>query len=229
MRRSIHKPALRIQGLSVSYGKTNILADASFELDAGEAVALWGENGAGKTTLLRTVLGLLRHEGTVEVMGVDIRNGGRDTRARIGYVPQEIRLEDGTVQEVVQTYAALRGARGREAALLVERLGLREHERKQTSALSGGLRQRLALALALLNDPPLLLLDEPTANLDAAARADYLVHLQMLRKEGKAILFTSHRMDEIGALASRVVVLQNARHVVVEARRFLSEAEVARA
>lgn len=213
--------ALRIRDLTTGYGEAPILDDICLELAAGEAVALWGENGAGKTTLLRAILGLIPHQGTVEVLGIDTKRDPRAARSRIGYVPQDVRLEDATIRDVMHTYASLRGARRDEANDLLERLGLSEHAQKRTSELSGGLRQRLALALALLGDPHVLLLDEPTANLDAAAREAYLKELQALTRRGKAILFTSHRTDEVVALAARVTVLRRARHETLQTRQFL--------
>lgn len=216
-----NRPALSIHALSAGYGKSPILADIHLEIAPGEAVALWGENGAGKTTLIRAILDLMPHDGRVEVLGADTKRDGRIARSRIGYVPQEVRLEDATVREVMHTYAALRNARRSDANLLLERLGLREHAKKRTSELSGGLRQRLALALALLGDPPVLLLDEPTANLDAAARHEYLDELRALTQCGKTILFTSHRTDEVAFLATRVIVLRGARHETHGARHFL--------
>lgn len=214
-------PALRITNLTTGYGKVRVLAGVQLDVLPGEAVALWGENGAGKTTLLKAVLGLLPHEGRVEILGADTKREPRAARGRIGYVPQEIQLEDARVGDVMRTYAALRGARRADAYGLLQRLGLGPHEHKRTSELSGGLRQRLGLALALLNNPAVLLLDEPTANLDAAARAEYIERLRELTRQGKAILFTSHRTDEVAALASRVAVLGSARQITLHTQRFL--------
>jgi ABC-type multidrug transport system ATPase subunit len=126
----------------------------------------------------------------------------------IGYVPQEAIYYDMSVQATLAFYARLKKVSLERVAPLLERLGLAEHARKPVPALSGGLKQRLALAVALLSDPPVLLLDEPTANLDAKARREYLSLLKELRKEGKTLLFASHRLEEVETLADRVLVLE---------------------
>lgn len=198
-------PLLRVGSLSAGYGRSRILDQVQLELRAGQAVALWGENGAGKTTLIKAILGLVPKTGTVHLGGIDADIDPRAARALVGYVPQDVILDDARVYDVVRQYAALRRAPMTRGDELLAELGLNAHRTKRTSELSGGLRQRLALVLALLNDPPVLLLDEPTANLDAAAREDHLRQLVRLRDEGKAILFTSHRLDEVAALADRVL------------------------
>jgi ABC-type multidrug transport system ATPase subunit len=190
------------------------LDDVSFEVQPGEALALWGANGAGKTTLMKAMLGLIEFQGQLSVGGQDVRRAGKAARRAIGYVPQDVAFYDQTVAATLAFYARLKGVdRGRVAPLL-ERLGLAAHARKPVPALSGGLRQRLALAVALLAEPPVLLLDEPTANLDAQAQHDYLALLQDLRRhEGKTIVFASHRLEEVQALARRVLVLEHGRLV----------------
>jgi ABC-type multidrug transport system ATPase subunit len=203
----------------------------SFEAHAGEALALWGANGAGKTTLIKAVLGLIDFEGQIEVEGHDVRRTGKSARRSIGYVPQEAIFYDLSVQATMEFYARLKHGRGVQLPApgpqaqvsaparipeLLDRLGLAGHARKPVPALSGGLKQRLALALALLADPPVLLLDEPTASLDAEAQHEYLALLAKLRsEEHKTIIFASHRLEEVEALANRVLVLEQGRLVDV--------------
>ena len=131
-------------------------------------------------------------------------------------MPQELDFHDelGSL-ETARFYARLRGAPVERAAELLERLGLGEHAEKPVAQLSGGMRQKLALAVALLSDPPVLLLDEPTANLDAETRRELLALLSALKAEGKALVFASHRLDEVVALADRVLVLERGRLVAV--------------
>jgi ABC-type multidrug transport system ATPase subunit len=200
-----HSPMLQVTQLTKKYGSFAALSAVSFDVQPGEAVALWGANGAGKSTLIKALLGLIAFDGVVRVDAVDVKRDGKRARARIGYVPQEMVF-----------YAQLKGLHITQSRMahLQSRLGLTDHAHKPVATLSGGLKQRLALAVALLADPPILLLDEPTANLDAQAQRDYLTLLISLRKkDGKTILFASHRLEEVEALASRVFVLEQGRLV----------------
>ncbi len=208
------EPTVRVIKVSKRYGKLQALDGVSFDARAGEAVALWGANGAGKTTLMKAILGLIDFGGQITVASHDARRAGKLARRAIGYVPQEAIFYDLSVQATMAFYARLKGVDRARIGPLLARLGLAPHARKPVPALSGGLKQRLALAIALLADPPVLLLDEPTANLDAQAQRDYLELLASLRKaEGKTIIFASHRLEEVEAVANRVLVLEYGRLV----------------
>jgi ABC-type multidrug transport system ATPase subunit len=204
---------LTVQDVSKQYGRVQALESVSFQAGTAEAIGLWGANGAGKTTMLKAVLGLIDFRGTIQVQGVDVRKKGKIARRFIGYVPQEAIFYDWSVRATISFYARLKKADAEAMAPLLEELGLAEHLRKPVPALSGGLKQRLALAIALLADPPVLLLDEPTANLDAQARRDYLKRLVALRQAGKTILLASHRLEEIETLTNRVLLLERGRLV----------------
>ncbi len=193
------------------YGKTRVLEQVNFELGAGQALALWGPNGAGKTTLVKALLGLIPFEGELTVANVRVTRDAKHARGRIGYVPQEVMFYDWTVRATMEFYARLKRVESKRIDALLEQLGLQTHARKNVSALSGGLKQRLALALALLADPPILLLDEPTANLDTQARAEYLKLIAAQKRAGKTILFASHRLEEVETLADRVLWLDSAK------------------
>lgn len=204
---------IAVHGLAKRYGQAEALLGVSFTTTSGEILALWGANGAGKTTLLKAILGLIRFEGEIIVNGHDVQRNGKAARRSIGYVPQEAVFYDWGVLATMQFYARLKKASPERIPLLLDRLGLQPHAHKAVAALSGGLKQRLALAIALLSDPPLLLLDEPTASLDTASQQDYLALLSNLRREGKTILFASHRLEEVEALADRSLLLENGRLV----------------
>jgi ABC-type multidrug transport system ATPase subunit len=199
---------LRIEHLTKSYGRQTVVRDLSLDVDAGDAVALWGANGAGKSTLIRAVLGLVDYQGRITVAGFDARDEALRAREAIGYVPQDTAFHDMPVDQLFAFYAELRGVTKARAELLLTRFELADHRHKRVSALSGGLKQRAALGLALLSDPPLLLLDEPTASLDAPVQASYLEQLRDLKDSGKAIVFATHRLEEVDQLADWVVVME---------------------
>jgi ABC-type multidrug transport system ATPase subunit len=174
-----------------------------------EAVALWGPNGAGKTTAVKCLLGLLAYDGRITVNGLDAKKQGRQVRTAIGYVPQlQSFYDDMSTLDTALFFARLKRASTSEAAKLLAQVGLGDHECKAVGALSGGMKQRLALALALQGDPPVLVMDEPTSNLDAAARDQLLTLLAEVKTAGKTIIFSSHRIEEVEALADRVLVME---------------------
>ncbi|MFN3928226.1 MAG: nitrous oxide reductase family maturation protein NosD [Thermoflexus sp.] len=204
---------LEVQGLRKRFGRVWAVRGVDLRVRPGEAVALWGPNGAGKTTTLRCILGLLDYEGTIRVAGRDVRTEGPAVRRWIGYVPQELAFYNWTVRETLQFFAALRGVPV--DLTKAQMFGLMPYLDQSVRTLSGGLKQRVALALALMGDPPILLLDEPTANLDLAARTEWLSWLRELKARGKTLLFSSHRLEEVQSLADRVLVMQ-AGQVVAE-------------
>jgi ABC-type multidrug transport system ATPase subunit len=201
-----------VEHLTKRFGRLEAVSDLSFEVDRGQAVALWGPNGAGKTTAMRCILGLLRYDGRVEIAGHDARRASRLARRAIGYVPQELNFyDDLRVVEALGFFARLKSVAPRRIGVVLDEVGLLEHRRKRVRELSGGMKQRLALALALLAEPPLLLLDELTSNLDAGAQSAFMSLLRDLKQRGKTILYTSHRVEEVEALADRVLVLESGR------------------
>ena len=209
-------PAVEASGLGKRYGRLPVLADFDLSVAPGEAVALWGPNGAGKTTALRCILGLIAHQGAVRVNGVDTRADPKRARAFMGYVPQDQQLPDLPVRDLVAFFGGLRGVAPADALQVARDLDLDPHMEKRPDELSGGLRQRLALALASLGSPRLLLLDEPTANLDVATRGTITALLEEMHQRGAALLFTTHRLEEVISLADRVVTLDGGRIVAVQ-------------
>jgi len=201
--------AIAVQHVTKRFGSHVILKDLSFEILAGESLALWGPNGAGKTTLIKSLLGVHNFDGSITLAGQDVHRQGRAVRQLVGYVPQELAFVDLSARAALMFYARLKRVSAQRVEELLQQVGLSDHADKLLGALSGGMKQRLALAAALLADPPVLILDEPTANLDAAARSDFIQLVSTLRATGKTIVFSSHRLDEVEALADRVLVLQD--------------------
>lgn len=204
---------IEINGLTKRFGRTTAVDNVSLTVHPGESVALWGPNGAGKTTVIRCVLGLFRYRGTIRVAGHDAWKRGKAARAAIGYVPQELGFYDELrVAEAVRYFGRLRGIRIAVIDGVLGRVGLAGHGSKRIRELSGGMKQRLALAIALLGEPRVLVLDEVTASLDALGRDEFVSLLSTLtRSADHATLFASHRVDEIAALATRVVTLERGR------------------
>lgn len=203
---------IHADGVTKRFGRAIAVSDLTLHVQAGTALALWGSNGAGKTTFIRCLLGILPFRGSIRVHGLDVRRHGKRVRGLIGYVPQELAFHDDMrLGTAMAFFAKLRGAPLKEAASLLARVGLRGHEAKRVRDLSGGMKQRLALAVAMLADPPIIVLDEPTSNLDADGRGEVAHTLQSLRQDGKTIIFASHRPDEVCTLADRVLVLESGR------------------
>jgi ABC-type multidrug transport system ATPase subunit len=206
------KNALSVKDVRKSYGAVKALDGVTFDIRAGSVVALLGPNGAGKTTMLQSILGVMDFEGTIEIDGLSVKRDGKAVRRKIGYVPQTSAFNEAdTCTEVLSFLADLKGAdRGRIPSLL-ELVNLPDQAKMRVGHLSGGMRQRLTLAAALLADPQLLLLDEPTASLDIDGRSDFFDLVQRLSDEGKTILLSTHLLDRLGELADRVIVLNRGR------------------
>jgi ABC-2 type transport system ATP-binding protein len=198
---------LEVTDLRHNYGDTNALAGVSLSVAPGEFVALLGPNGAGKTTLVRSVVGLIRPDsGKVTVAGGDPAYAA--VRRRLGVVQQDVGFPRTlTVGEVVEGAAARAGARPTTAEDALADMGLESLRGRRASDLSGGQQQRLQLAMGLVADPVLLVLDEPTVGLDVSARRVFWQTLAERRRRGAGILLTTHVVEEAAAIADRVVVI----------------------
>jgi len=203
---------IQVGGLTKRFGMHLILDRLDLSVTKGERVALLGLNGAGKTTLMRCLLGLIPFDGSLSIAGQDVRANGREARARLGYVPQRAPHFDGSFAEMIEFFTRLRGVEPAAVESRLESLGLApaEHGEKPVRALSGGMLQKVLLALALGADVPLLLLDEPTANLDPRARREFLRALQSVDHD-TTILLASHRFADVQAVADRLLVLHGGR------------------
>jgi ABC-type multidrug transport system ATPase subunit len=174
--------------------------------------------------VIRCILGLVGYDGTIEVDGLDARTQGKAVRSLIGYVPQELSFyDDMRVVELLDYSAALRGLSPERVDEVLGTMLLGDHLEKRVRELSGGLKQRLGIATALLPDPPVLLLDEPTSNLDATARDSVIRLLEDLRHDGRTMVVTSHHMEEVGMLVDRVVAMENGRKTIECAPMDLAE------
>jgi len=203
---------IKVAHVTKRFGKVVAVDDLSFELGANDSLALWGSNGAGKTTFIRCLLGIFPFKGSITINAIDVSKKGKLTRSLVGYVPQELAFhDDARLGPSILFFAKLRNVDGRAAAEALAKVGLDGHERKRVRDLSGGMKQRLALAIALIADPPIIVLDEPTSNLDESGRSEVVETLTNLRNAGKTLLFASHRPDEVLTLANRVLVMEKGK------------------
>ncbi|MEC9435488.1 MAG: ABC transporter ATP-binding protein [Pseudomonadota bacterium] len=208
---------LRVEQVGFAWGPKTALDAVSFDAPAAGFCALLGPNGAGKSTLFALLTGLMRPaSGRIEVAGHDLARAPRAALARIGAVFQQSTLDlDLTVRRNLTYFAALHGIAGREAArradAALDRLDMRERADEKARALNGGHRRRAEIARALMHDPAVLLLDEPTVGLDAAARRAITDHVHDLSREaGICVLWATHLVDEVRG-DDRVVILHHGR------------------
>ena len=217
--------AVVIAGVSKRFGELTALAGVDLTIARGEIVALLGPNGAGKTTLISIVAGLLRATtGTVSVLGHDVVRDYRAARRAIGLVPQEINFDPFfTVEESLRLQAGYFGVRLTDERLseVLVALDLLHKRRTITRALSGGMRRRLLIGKALVHDPAVLFLDEPTAGVDVELRHSLWRYVRTLRARGTTIVLTTHYLDEAEELADRVAVIDQGRLVAVDETRRL--------
>ena len=220
-------PVVSIRGVAKRYGDFEALADVDLEVPAGEIFALLGPNGAGKTTLIGVVAGLVRAtRGSARVLGRDVVADYRFTRRAVGLVPQEINFDPFfSVEETLRFQAGYFGVRLAEARLLeiLRALDLEEKRHTNTRALSGGMKRRLLIGKALVHEPRVLFLDEPTAGVDVQLRQSLWAYVRVLRERGTTVVLTTHYLDEAEELADRVAVIDHGRILVTERKDRLME------
>ena len=220
-------PALSLQNLSVRFGDRLAVDGVSFEVQRGEVLGLLGPNGSGKSTTLAAAAGLLDpFAGTVVIEGLTRSADPAGFAMMVGLVPQECALYDElTAAENLAFFGKLYGLEGKDLRRRVirnlARMGVGDRAGHRVGTLSGGLKQRVNVAAALLHDPPVLLLDEPTASLDAPSRDHLLADLARLRDEGHAVLFSTHHWDEAELACDRVAVLERGKLIALGAPRDL--------
>jgi ABC-2 type transport system ATP-binding protein len=218
--------AIQVRGLRKSYGQLTAVDGIDFEIEEGEVFGLLGPNGAGKTTTVEILEGYRRRDaGEVSVLGHDPEHPGRKFRQRIGVVLQQAQLwQNVTVRETHSIFAGYY-ERPRDVDEVIALVGLTEKRDARVKTLSGGQKRRLDLGIALVGDPDLVFLDEPTTGFDPAARRAAWEMIRSLRSLGKTVLLTTHYLDEAEQLADRVAVLRNGRIVRVGTPRELTTSD----
>lgn len=213
------QPLFSVQHLVKRYGDATVVNDLSFDIQPGECLGVIGPNGAGKTTTIRMCLGQTAPDGgRIDAFGLDMPRDALAIKARLGVVSQMDTLDpDFTCAENLLVYGRYFGLKDRDIRPRVPKLldfaALSHKADAKPGELSGGMKRRLSLARALVNDPQLLMLDEPTTGLDPQARHLMWERLQLLLQQGKSILLTTHFMDEAERLCSRLLVLDHGRKI----------------
>jgi ABC-2 type transport system ATP-binding protein len=213
------------RSLTKRYGQFTALCDFTFHVNRGEVVGLLGPNGAGKTTLLRHLMGFLRpSSGSATIDGLDCYRQSLEVHRRVSYLPGEARLfRTMRAREIIDFFTSVRrdGSKPRAISLAADRFGL--DLSRPVTAMSTGMRQKLALAVTLAVNTPLVILDEPTSNLDPTVRADVAALVLEARREGRTVIFSSHVISEVEQVCDRVMILRAGSlvhtQVIAELRR----------
>jgi ABC-2 type transport system ATP-binding protein len=210
-------PVLQARELRKQFGSLTAVDGVSFQVEEGQMLGLLGPNGAGKTTTVSMITGLLRPDsGEVLVAGKPLSGDADPAKRNIGIVPQELALYDElSAQENLQLFGSLYGLTGHPLAEAIDRsLGLvqlTDRRKDRVITYSGGMKRRLNLAAALLHDPRILLLDEPTVGVDPQSRNAIFDNLEEVKRQGKAIVYTTHYMEEVERMCDRVVIMDHGK------------------
>jgi len=223
-------PALEINHLVKRYKNTIAVDDISFQIRQGEFFGFLGPNGAGKTTTINCITGISNlDEGSIRVFGIDVVREYREARKQIGLSPQEFNVDifasaRSVLFYVGGYYGIQREERNKRIEEILERLNLTRHADKPFRELSGGLKRRVVLARAMVHDPRLLILDEPTAGLDVELRQELWKYLLDINKRGKTILLTSHYLEEVEMLCERIAIINKGKIIALgDKREFVSD------
>ena len=226
-------PVISLQGVSKQFGPRLAVAELDLQIPPGLCFGLLGPNGAGKTTTLRMIYGVARPTaGSVRVFDIDVTREPRRVRARLGVTLQEnVQIESLPAEDNLRIFGRYHLLRepelSRRVDALIDLMELRSHLGVPVVALSGGFRRRLAIAMSLLNQPELLILDEPTTGLDPAVRLALWTRVRELRAAGTSVLITTHYMDEAERLCDRVAIMSEGRAISEGAPRDLVARHVA--
>lgn len=208
---------LSVSGLSKSFGERRAVDSVSFQVQRGQTVGLLGPNGAGKSTTVSMICGLIRADaGSVILDGEPVRQGASAAKRKLGLVPQDLALyEELPAIENLKLFGALYGMKGAALAMRAEEVlalvGLSDRAKDKPSTFSGGMKRRLNIAAALLHDPQLLILDEPTVGVDPQSRNAIFDTLETLKAQGRSLIYTSHYMEEVERLADHIVIIDHGK------------------
>lgn len=210
-------PTIELQDIHKSYGNTKAVNGISLKVNKGEVMGIIGANGAGKSTTLEIMMGLRSPDsGSVKILGMDLKKHSTEIKKRIGIQLQQTALYDRIkVLEALELFSSYYDKK-RDLQEIIETLGLRPYLNKYVKNLSGGWQQRTSLALALVNDPDIIFLDEPTTGLDPQARLELWACINRFRQEGKTILLSTHYMDEAQKHCDRIAIIKKGKLVACD-------------
>ena len=217
--------AIKIRDINKTYGNLQALDDINLDIKEGEFFGLLGPNGAGKSTLIGILGGLVKKDsGTVTVLGKDIIDNYRETKKSLGIVPQEITFDPYfTVRETLEMHTGYFGIKDNSEKIddSLKALSLADKVEIGPRQLSGGMKRRLLIAKALVHDPEIIVLDEPTAGVDVELRNSLWNYVIQLNKEGKTIILTTHYLEEAEALCDRIAIMNKGKIVKVDSKESL--------
>src|SRR6056297_1778349 len=217
--------AIEIRDINKTYGNLQALDDINLDIEKGEFFGLLGPNGAGKSTLIAILGGLVHKDsGKITVLGNDIISDYRETKKSLGIVPQEITFDPYfTVRETLEMHSGYFGIKDNSKKIdeLLEALSLADKAEIGPRQLSGGMKRRLLIAKALVHDPEIIVLDEPTAGVDVELRNSLWEYIIQLNKNGKTIILTTHYLEEAEALCDRIAIMNKGRIVKVDSKKNL--------
>lgn len=205
--------SIELRNLVKRYGSSLAVDNISLKIEKGEIFGLLGPNGAGKSTTIKMIMGLLKpNRGEIYVKGMDVRKDSLAVKRLLGLVPQDIAIYDGiTARENVEFFGKLYGLRGKNlkngADEALEFTGLKDKEKEKPKKFSGGMKRRLNIACAIVHQPEIIIMDEPTVGIDAQSRNHILDSVKELNKRGTTIIYTSHYMEEVESIAKRVGII----------------------
>jgi len=224
---SNNEPILKVEGLNVAYESFKAVKDVSFEVRAGEIFGLLGPNGAGKTSSLSAVEGLLiPQSGNITVAGFNTKDKPLHARANMGVQLQSTSFQaELHVGEIIRLFAGIHAIDMPEEKLqrMLDNIKLGDAEGKKFGQLSGGQQQRVSLAIAMLHDPQLVILDEPTTGLDPQSRRQLWERMEELRTQGHGILLTTHSMEEAEAVCDRIAIIDHGRVIETDTPQTLMD------
>lgn len=218
----MQKVLLEVRQVSKKFGQTTVVDNISFSAQSGQTIGLLGPNGAGKSTTVNLICGLLKADaGQIRIGEQIMEFGQQQVKSQIGLVPQDLALfDDLSARENLKLFGALYGLAGRQLQrrcdAVLELVSLQDRAKDKPSHFSGGMKRRLNIAAALLHDPQLLILDEPTVGIDPQSRNAIFDALEVLKAQGRTLIYTSHYMEEVERLADHIVIIDHGKIIVNE-------------